>query len=82
MPCRDYESVNSVSDSFQIDRLTNLLCEATSLITEGKINASKELLTWMEGHRQLEVQSIVEHIEEGGLNQLQLRKLVKFLDEL
>lgn len=94
MPCRDYQTEVNTADlergyseqlrgaQSQIDRLTDLLCQACSVIEVNgmEVDCSTELQEWAANHRKLDAQEIKNRL--AHLSGLELRKLVKFLDSL
>lgn len=94
MPCRDYQNEISTADlerahseqlrsaQGQIDRLTDLLCEACAVIEVNGMegDCSADLQNWASNHQKLDKQEILNRLEH--LSGVELRKAVKFLDSL
>jgi hypothetical protein len=85
MPCVSYETPEEIHNNFsaQLDKLTNLLCEACSILYGEELLegvASKELVEWHRQHVMTDKLALQREIE--GLNPDELRKLTKFLDNL
>lgn len=85
MPCRDPltdAEVQAASLRNKLDRVTDLLCEACSVIEVNGMedDCSAELKQWAFEHMQADVDNIKRQIEQ--LTGAELRKVVKFLDRL
>lgn len=85
MPCRDPMSdaeVQAASLRNKLDRVTDLLCEACSVIEVNGMDGdcSAELKQWAAEHSQADLNNIKRQIEL--LSGSELRKVVKFLDSI
>lgn len=85
MPCRDPltdHEVQAASLRNKLDRVTDLLCEACSVIEVNGMDGdcSAELKQWAAEHTQADIQNVQRQIQM--LTGAELRKVVKFLDSL
>lgn len=85
MPCRDPMSDYELQASNlkrQVDKLTDLLCEACSVIEVNGMDddCSAELKQWAFEHTQADVDNIKRQAEM--LSGADLRKVIKFLDSI